>query len=102
MGRYLKDRRARYNKFFSGVRISVERAFGILKARFQALAQKMDFRGLDAIDMYRRCFIACAILHNICAEMKIVRLSPAHLRVYSSFPLLTPSPFPPFLTERAK
>ena len=59
-----RDRRS-FNKLFSNMRISVERAFGILKARFRAWASKITFRREDD---YKTAFVACCILHNICAE----------------------------------
>ena len=59
-----------FNKRYSSVRISVERAFGILKARFKALGGHVRFY---EIADYRYCFKACAILHNLCAERKAVR-----------------------------
>jgi len=61
-----KDRRA-FNRLYSGMRISVERAFGILKARFRALGGKLFVRSKKD---YRSCMMACCILHNICAERK--------------------------------
>lgn len=71
---FMRERYERFNRLFSGVRISVERAFGILKARFRALAQVFDARGADATETYHIVFRAACILHNVCADMKVVRL----------------------------
>ena len=61
----------RYNNFFSGVRISVERAFGILKARFKGLRDQFHVRGKDAIRVYHSIFLSACILHNVCANKKV-------------------------------
>lgn len=61
--------RRSFNRLYSSVRISIERAFGILKARFQGLSKKIWFRRLED---YQSCIHACAILHNICAEANAV------------------------------
>jgi hypothetical protein len=71
-----RGRRERFNKFFSGVRISVERAFGILKARFRSLREQFHARGDDALKAYHCVFRAACILHNVCADMKVVRALP--------------------------
>jgi hypothetical protein len=68
-GSVLSQNRHKYNKFYSGVRISAERGFGILKARFRAWGGHLILR--DEED-YKLCFMATAILHNICAEYKAV------------------------------
>jgi hypothetical protein len=85
--KWRRERYQKFNKFFSGTRISVERGFGILKARFKTLGGKMDFRGLKAIDEYHHAFAACCTLHNVCADMgavsarERVRAQSAHTRV---------------------
>lgn len=66
---WLTQQRFKFNKFYSGVRISAERGFGILKARFRAWGGHLILRDEDD---YRVCFLASAILHNICAEYKAV------------------------------
>jgi hypothetical protein len=75
-----RDRRA-FNRLYSGMRISVERAFGILKARFRSLGAKLHLRREED---YRSVVQACCILHNICAEFS------AAVRLYMCF-LLIPS-----------
>jgi len=63
------DSRTFFNRHFSGVRIVIERCFGVLKARFQALLHGMWFR--DAA-MYSAVFEACCIIHNICLNFREV------------------------------
>jgi hypothetical protein len=65
--------RRSFNRHYSSVRISCERAFGILKARFRALGAKISFRNEED---YVNCVWACCILHNMCAEANAVRLYP--------------------------
>ena len=65
--------RRSFNRHYSSVRISVERAFGILKARFRALGEKIRFRKEED---YINCMWACCILHNMCAEANAVRFYP--------------------------
>jgi hypothetical protein len=91
-----KDRRS-FNRFYSSVRISVERAFGILKARFRALSQNITMRNEND---YRACVMACCILHNLCAEANAVRVFAFHRcllfhQINSLSLALTPSPPPP-------
>jgi hypothetical protein len=69
---YKRDSYFKFNKYFSGTRISVERAFGILKARFKGIGGKLDFRGRNAIQQYQDAFKATCLLHNLCADMKVV------------------------------
>jgi hypothetical protein len=83
---YERRRMHRYNKTFSGTRISVERGFGILKARFKGIGSKLDFRGETAIVYYQRSFLACTMLHNICCDMKAVSCLRCHLPVLTSAP----------------
>lgn len=59
--------RTMFNRHYSAVRITVERTFGQLKARFESLLKGMWFRDDD---MYTLCFEACCILHNVCLEFK--------------------------------
>lgn len=89
-----RDRRA-FNRLYSGMRISVERAFGILKARFRSLGAKLHLRREED---YRSVVQACCILHNICAEFSA---AVRYICVFSwCFLFLTPSPFPPFFSLR--
>jgi hypothetical protein len=66
-----RSRKQRFNKFLSGVRIGVERAFGILKARFKGLREQYHVRGKDTIKTYHSIFLSACILHNVCAEKKV-------------------------------
>ena len=75
-----KARMERFNKFFSGVRISVERAFGILKARFKGLRERFHVRGKDAKKTYQLIFMAACILHNVCADKKSPLPSEAEIK----------------------
>jgi len=51
-----------YNRHFSGMRITIERCFGVLKARFPALLHGMWYRDRR---MYSKTFHACCVLHNM-------------------------------------
>lgn len=70
----MRRRMEQFNKFFSAVRISVERAFGILKARFKGLREVFYVRCQDpeaAMHCYHMIFMACCVLHNVCADKKV-------------------------------
>lgn len=75
-----KARMERFNRLFSGVRISVERAFGILKARFKGLRERFHVRGKDALKTYQLIFMAACILHNVCADKKAPLPSEAEIK----------------------
>lgn len=47
--------------------MSIERAFGLLKARFSSLLTLVDMERIDLIPDY---IIACCVLHNICLLQK--------------------------------
>ena len=51
-----------FNKKLSSARVTVERAFGILKARWRCLLKRLD----NCIENVSAVVIACCVLHNIC------------------------------------
>jgi hypothetical protein len=59
--------RAWFNRIFSSTRITVERAFGVLKGRFRALLSGLFFRRTEE---YSVVFLALCILHNICISYR--------------------------------
>lgn len=69
--------RAFFNKLFSGKRITIERLFGVLKARFGALLYGLFFRERA---YYSLVFRALCIVHNICVDMRDV-VDEAEVRV---------------------
>ena len=56
----------RFNKKFSGMRVIVERAFGILKGRWRILNET----NYQTIDKIPNVTMACVILHNFCIQEK--------------------------------
>ena len=50
----------------SSARVTVERAFGILKARWRCLLKRLDNR----IENVTAVVITCCVLHNICQMRK--------------------------------
>lgn len=52
----------KFNKKLSGARVLVERAFGILKARYRILLKRLDSQITNVSDV----IIACVVLHNFC------------------------------------
>ena len=61
----LYQKQKKFNKFLSSARIAVERAFGILKARWRCLLNCLDHSMENLSDV----IISCCVLHNIC-QMK--------------------------------
>jgi hypothetical protein len=59
--------RAWFNRYFSSTRITVERAFGVLKGRFRSLLSGLFFRNQKE---YSVVFLSLCILHNICIEYR--------------------------------
>lgn len=53
-----------YNFRLSSARVAIERAFGMLKARFRCLLY-LDIRKIEWAPKY---VIACCVIHNICVE----------------------------------
>lgn len=60
---HLTARQKNYNFCHSSARISIERAFGLLKGRFRSLLTLLDMQRVDLIPEF---IIACCVLHNIC------------------------------------
>ena len=55
----------KFNRFLSSAKVAVERAFGILKARWRFLLNCLDHNIENLLDV----IISCCVLHNIC-QMK--------------------------------
>ena len=55
----------KFNRFLSSAQVAVERAFGILKARWRFLLNCLDHNIENLLDV----IISCCVLHNIC-QMK--------------------------------
>ena len=53
-----------FNLALSQAKVSIERAFGILKGRWRILLGKVSWEPSFAADLV----IACTVLHNICQE----------------------------------
>ncbi|KAI4455579.1 hypothetical protein MML48_9g00001474 [Holotrichia oblita] len=60
----LNNREENYNKKFSGTRVLIENAFGLLKSRFRQLI-RVDFHEVDKLSKF---VIACCVLHNLCID----------------------------------
>ena len=58
----LSQSEKKFNKKLSAARVTVERAFGILKARWRCLLKRLDSR----IENISAVIICCCTLHNIC------------------------------------
>ena len=63
-GAILNRSQRRYNKNLSSARATVERAFGILKARWRILLKRLDNR----FENIPEVILSCCILHNFCQE----------------------------------
>jgi hypothetical protein len=62
-----RDRRKKFNRRLSSIRIYVEHAFGILKARFSSLKELGTHDNPQ--DMYRAVEAMIAV-HNLCIDLK--------------------------------
>ena len=51
-----------FNRKLSGARVSVEQAFGILKARYRILLKRLDLLITNVSDI----IVTCVVLHNFC------------------------------------
>ncbi|XP_067212784.1 putative nuclease HARBI1 [Linepithema humile] len=60
---HLTVRQKNYNFCHSSARISIERAFGLLKGRFRSLLSLLD---MERVDLIPEFIILCCVLHNIC------------------------------------
>ena len=65
-----------FNLALSRARVSIERAFGVLKGRWRILTGKICLEPSFAADIV----MACSVLHNICQE----RNEPVHLVIDES------------------
>lgn len=61
-----RERRKQFNQLLSSIRIRVEHAFGMLKARFPALYSLTPALNID--DTYRHIH-AMMVLHNLCIDL---------------------------------
>ena len=61
----LSQEQKKFNRFLSTTKVVVERAFGILKARWRCLLNCLDHNIENLSDV----IISCCVLHNIC-QMK--------------------------------
>lgn len=52
-----------FNHFLSKARMTIERAFGLLKARWRSLLHLLPMTLVNKIPQY---IVACCVLHNIC------------------------------------
>jgi len=62
VGLNLSQEQRNFNRALSSSRSSVERAFGILKARWRCLIKRLDSNVENIPDI----IISCCVLHNIC------------------------------------
>ena len=58
----IDQEQSKFNKLFSGARVTVERAIGVLKARYRILLKRLDSDITNVSDV----IIACVVLHNFC------------------------------------
>ena len=58
----LTNSQKRFNKKLSSARVTVERAFGVLKARWRCLLKRLN----NNFNFVPLIIIACCVLHNIC------------------------------------
>lgn len=60
-GAGLAEYQVHFNKIFSGARVVIENAFGLLVARFRILSKKMEVLPENA----KKITMSCCILHNM-------------------------------------
>lgn len=60
---HLTDRQRNYNYCHSLARVTIERAFGLLKGRFRCLLHHLPMNRTDLIANF---ILACCTMHNIC------------------------------------
>lgn len=60
---HITERQRNYNFVHASARMTIERAFGLLKGRFRSLLTTFAMDRVDLIPMH---IIACCILHNVC------------------------------------
>ena len=62
IGPNIDARKAKFNKKLCGARVSIERGFGILKARWGCLLKQLD----SEIANFSNVIIICVVVHNMC------------------------------------
>ena len=60
----LSDTEKSFNKHLSSARVTVERAFGVLKGRWGCLLKRLD----NDLESVSSIIITCCVLHNICQQ----------------------------------
>lgn len=60
---HLTPSQRNFNFCHSSARVTIERAFGLLKTRFRSLRTVLAMNRIDLIPMF---IIACCVMHNIC------------------------------------
>ena len=55
-----------FNKLLSSARVTVERGFGLLKARWRCVLKRLDNKRENLVAV----IVTCCVLHNICQERK--------------------------------
>ena len=60
----LSDTEKSFNKHLSSARVTVERAFGVLKGRWRCLLKRLD----NDLESVPSIIITCCVLHNICLQ----------------------------------
>lgn len=60
---HLTQRQKNYNFCHSSTRMTIERAFALLKGRFRSLLTLLDMAKIEEIPYF---IMACCVLHNIC------------------------------------
>lgn len=61
---HLTERQLNYNFCHASARISIERAFALLKGRFRSLLTTL---AMNRVDLISKHIIVCCVLHNICS-----------------------------------
>lgn len=60
---HLTDQQIYFNNSLSSVRVTIERAFGLLKNRFRRILNCCPLTDMEFIPKY---VLACCVLHNMC------------------------------------
>ena len=60
----LSDTEKSFNKHLYSARVTVERAFGVLKGRWRCLLKGLD----NDLESVSSIIISCCVLHNICQQ----------------------------------
>ena len=62
IGQNIDPRKAKLNNKLCGARVTIERGFGILKARWRCLLKRIDSEIKNVLNV----IITCVVLHNMC------------------------------------